>query len=264
MGFLHPGRSVRNRTTGRRRQSPYSVPSRSSHISSPRPTHAPSPPPPPPANPKPTLATLPTELLHTIYLHALNPSLAETCRALHSVLQPTRHLRNSWVSSHLHSAPAALLRGRFLTAAAVREFEAAHGRLLLDGVPLPLRLLDFSEEPGEPGGEGLLQMLVERGARWEDPGEALRAAVETGRWSLVESVLLEPGVKADAGCLEMAVRGGAGVEVVESLVGRGAEVGVGVWMAAVERSERGEGAVLEWLLEREVPPGEVLGVLVGR
>jgi len=145
----------------------------------------------------------------------------------------------------------------------VHEFEASYGRLKLEGVALPLRLLDSTGDPGE-GADELLQLLVERGARWEDPGEALRAAVEAGAWSLVEKVLLEPTVKADTGCLEMAIRSGAATGVVARLMARGAEAGVGVWRAAVGRCEEGETALLEWLLEREVPPGEVLGLLVGR
>ena len=263
MGFFHPGRSIRNRTAGRRRASLYTLPPRPSHPPSPRPSHPPSTPPSPPKRKStlPTLPTLPTELLHKIFLHALNPHLPETCRTLWTVLQPTRHLRNSWVSSYLLSSPARLLRSRFLTSSVVYEFEASHGTMALEGVPLPLRLLDFTDDPGEGA---LMRLLVERGARWEHPSEALRAAVETGVWSLVEQVLLEPCVRADAGCLEMAVRGSAGTEVVEHLVGRGAEVGLGVWRAAVERGEAGDGGVLEWLLEREVSPGELLGFLLGR
>ena len=229
------------------------------------------------------LITLPTELLQSIFLAALNPALAISCRALSQVLTG-RHLRLRYVYEHRHCAPdlTRIFTSRFFTASFLDDYEA-HFSLRLDGTGtfLPLGLLS---EPWHSDGDGahararLIKALTERGARWgwqedEQRQEAVLDGLHSAlRWDagdVVTAVLMDPAVSVGKACLRLAAERDCAVEVFERLFKRasGDEVEGGsagsdveLWRAAL----RAHGGVLVWLLYWVTPPSEVLGELAVR
>lgn len=145
---------------------------------------------------------------------------------------------------------------RFFTAGFLEAWEGRFGVLGCEGAVVPV------EAVWGVGGVELVEALLERGAGMvgerEVGLEALYRAVGEGRGEVVR-VLVEAGVKPDMESLRLAVRGGD-LGVCRLLVEKGADVGVGVWKEALGLGEGGKMAVA-WLLERGVPPGEVLGEL---
>lgn len=295
MGFVNPGKDIHQRIRGMaeeryprhrsRRKPPHStLTATSSSAPSRRRKH-------PRAQqgqeqkqkPKPAmLITLPTELLQSIFLAALNPALATSCRALSQVLTG-RHLRLRYVHEHRHCAQdlTRIFTSRFFTASFLDDYEA-HFSLRLDGTGafLPLGLLS---EPWDGDGDGdgarararLIKALTERGARWgwqddEQRQEAvldgLHSALRWGAGDVVAAVLMDPSVGIGKACLRLAAECDCAVEVFESLFERaggfeieGASVSsdVELWRAALQA----HGGVLAWLLHWARPPSEVLGEL---
>ena len=244
------------------------------------------------------LITLPTELLQSIFLTALNPAMAISCRVLSQILTG-RHMHLRYVYEHRGSAQdlTRIFTSRFFTASFLDDYEA-HFSLRLDGTGtfFPLGLLwhgggdggggggggGYGDGGGDGGGDGaraqLIKALAERGAQWgwqedEQRREAvlsgLHSALRRDAGDVVMAVLMDPAVGVDKACLRLAAERDCAVEVFEGLFKRasGDEIGGGpagrdveLWRAAL----RAYGRVLAWLLCRVTPPGEVLGELAAR
>ena len=254
MGFLNPGADSWGRTRGLKKHQTRKFraksPPRSQSAAAAAVAVAATP------APKASLTSLPTELLHAIFLLAPTPGLPRACRTLATVIAG-RHLQLQYVRQHCSGAARALARvaaAPWFTLEFLHEYEARYGVLAADAVELPPPLLERADAP-------LVAALVARGARWGSSGadavqDALERALERADEPMLRALLDDPGVVVGRPAMRAAMRGWS-VEWFERLAARGGDVrDVGVWRAALED---GGAEALEWLIGRGPPPGEVLG-----
>lgn len=258
MGFINPGADSWGRTKSVRTKPHWKKRIRLTTTT----TTTPKPRPLPRA--RASLLSLPTELIQSIFLLAPSGALPQASRLLASVIGG-RHLQLQYVRLHCVGYPSALERvfaAPWFSVAFLMEYEGRYGRLDATGVELPTALLVRVKA-------ALVVELVARGGRWgaeaaDAVQEALVDGVENGEQELVKAVLEDPGVVVGRPAMRAMAKGWWGVEWLERFVERGGDVNdVGVWRAALEGASAD---VLEWLIARGPPPGEVLGevMMAGR
>lgn len=252
MGFIEPGRNNHSKIVGRK------------YRDGKRPPSNPYPRPPKRSSkaaaiaPLSRLESLPTELLHKIFSECHNPSLPASSRHLARTLNsPSLHL------SFVRSMPPTTetLSMRFFT----HEFLVTYEQRFPSSSPLDLstaylpvhRLLSA---PWDPARVQFFTELARRGAKL-DPAEreehlsTLHDAVAASRRDAVSALVCAAGLRADAESLRLAV-GMEDVVVMQMLCEAGAPAhDAGVWKSAMKVNRAG----LEFVLEKGLPPGEVLG-----
>ncbi|KAI5795509.1 hypothetical protein EDC01DRAFT_51706 [Geopyxis carbonaria] len=210
--------------------------------------------------------SLPTEILHKVFLEALNPSLAQCSLLLAYVLRGT-HIQIQYLVARKNEPDhlSKIFLYRFFTLEFLTTYEYwFNERLDAKNTAIPGRLTSI---PNDYGFLRLFDELVSRGAtcgsETDFHKENLYTALQNGDRSVLLALLKDKTFRPEARCLQLfiahSIDAVEDLDICQTLICRGMDMSDGiVWRQAIDRD--GKIDFLEFLLSQGLtPPSEVLG-----